>query len=183
MLMNQMRTLADDLFDLKQKRKGADGKAKGNKAERVVAQMFTAWTGQRFSRVPASGGLRFFKDNGITGDIICPQGFDFPFNIEVKFYKDLGFNGGENMKLRYQVKKFWQQCLTDAGDTKYPLLVCRDNSCKQYYLFTRQFFKGIKIELNVQFVGEEDVVKVYCLESILSKLSYYEFKQHFVNPK
>lgn len=110
----------------------ANGKKKGSKNERTLSKWFSDWSGYEFTRVPASGGLRWKKTDNITGDIICADprhSRRFPFSIETKSYKDINFEhiiiGVKNIK----VMEFWQQAKDDAerASMKVPLLFMRYN--------------------------------------------------------
>ena len=64
-------------------KKKVNGKAKGGVYERKIAKLMTEWTGVKFERVPASGGLHWKKDNRVYGDIVCNDP-TFPFVVECK---------------------------------------------------------------------------------------------------
>jgi len=110
----------------------ANGKKKGSKNERTLSKWFSQWSGYEFTRVPASGGLRWKKTDNITGDIVCADprhSRRFPFSIETKSYKDINFEhliiGNKIVK----VMQFWKQAKEDAerANMKVPLLFMRYN--------------------------------------------------------
>ena len=107
-----------------------NSKNKGNRNERRGCKLWSDWTGWEFSRVPASGGLRWKKQDDITGDIICTQKgiYNFKFSIEMKFHKDIEFNYLLLGKKKNPVIKFWDQCKRDAQRAdKIPILFMRYN--------------------------------------------------------
>jgi hypothetical protein len=77
-------------------------KQKGNSFERDVANFLSEHYNDKFSRVPQSGaiyggqnrqravGVRSDVVEILTGDIITPSAF--PFSLEAKSYKDIGFH-------------------------------------------------------------------------------------------
>jgi len=129
---------------------GINSKKKGNRNELRGAKLWQAWTGWEFSRVPASGGLRWKKTDDITGDIICTEKgiYDFRFSIELKFHNEIEFNYLLlNMK-KNPVIKFWNQCKEDAerGD-KVPILFMRYNGMPRdvyYVVISHKLFLRLK---------------------------------------
>lgn len=113
-----------------------NSKKKGNKAERDLCKWWKDWSGLEFSRVPASGGLRWKKKDDISGDVICTDDRHsrrFPFSIESKAHKDIKF---EHLILDTKNKKileFWEQAKTDAErSNKLPILFMRYNRMPKY---------------------------------------------------
>jgi len=109
----------------------ANSKKKGNKAERELCKWFQQWTGFPFTRVPASGGLRWKNTNATAGDIICDDerhSRRFQFSVESKSYKDINFEhlilGNKSIK----ILEFWKQANEDAERSgKIPILFMRYN--------------------------------------------------------
>ena len=108
-----------------------NSKKKGSKFERTVCKWFSEWTGYEFSRVPASGGLRWKKTDNITSDVICTDdkhARKFCFSIECKSYNDIRF---EHVLLQLKTCKilsFWEQTKRDATrGGKLPLLIMKYN--------------------------------------------------------
>lgn len=108
---------------------------KGNKGERVAADVVGAWTNKKFARVPSSGGLQW-KNTNAKGDIVCTEeGHFFPFCMEIKNYGDINFE-----HLLYlpkpEIMKFWSQCLRDAEIAKKcPMLWMRYNRLPKKFFF------------------------------------------------
>ncbi len=61
-----------------------NSKAKGNRFELKVAKALSDVLGVKFHRVPCSGGLHWANDNRVTGDIVPPVDYDWPYSIECK---------------------------------------------------------------------------------------------------
>lgn len=109
-----------------------NSKSKGNRFERAICKFFQEWTGYEFSRVPASGGLRWKKTDNITSDITCTDpkhSRRFCFSIECKSYQDIRFEhillGNKSCK----IMGFWEQAKSDAARAnKVPILVMKYNN-------------------------------------------------------
>lgn len=118
----------------------ANGKKKGSKNERDLSKWFQDWSGLEFSRVPASGGLRWQKKDDISGDIICTdprKSRRFPFSIEAKFYKDINFEHLILGNKKQKIIDFWEQAKEDGVRSKrIPLLFMRYNGMKKNCWFT-----------------------------------------------
>ncbi len=114
----------------------------------MACDFFHEWTGMKFTRVPASGGLRWKNSTNTTGDIIADEpNYIFPFSIEAKNMADIRFE-----HLIYDVQsdiiKFWKQCWADAKrGNKIPLLLMRYNGLKGGMFFIamqRSFFEALQ---------------------------------------
>jgi len=129
----------------------ANSKKKGNKGERDLCKWWTLWTGLEFSRVPASGGLRWRSAHATSGDIICterPHDRRFQFTIESKNYKDINFEHLILGNKKVKILEFWDQTLEDAKRSdKIPILFMRYNGMSKGMYFTimsRALFDIIK---------------------------------------
>ena len=114
-----------------------NSKKKGSKNERGISDLFTEWTGYKFSRVPQSGGLNWHNKLS-TGDIICTADEhigEFTLSIECKFHNEIDFShliDGTLAKGTNKVIHFWDQCVKDAERTKrIPCLFMRRNAMKR----------------------------------------------------
>lgn len=109
----------------------SNGKKKGAKNERELCKWFQSWSGYEFSRVPASGGLRWKNTENITGDIICSDdrySRRFAFSVETKFHKDINFEHLILGNTKNKVLEFWKQAEEDGErGNKTPLLFMRYN--------------------------------------------------------
>jgi hypothetical protein len=121
-----------------------NSRTKGAKAERVAAKVIEKWTGKKFAKTPASGGLGWKKAN-VAGDIVCTtEGVFFPFCVEIKSYSKIDFShlltpGIKNI----EILDFWAQCSRDAEKAgKIPLLMMRYNGLPKefFYVVTTQGF-------------------------------------------
>lgn len=165
----------------------ANGKKKGNRNERDLAKWWKNWTGLEFSRVPASGGLRWQKKDDICGDIICTdprKSRRFPFSIETKFYKDINFEhlilGNKSAK----IWEFWKQAKEDGERSgRVPILFMRYNNMPKDTWFTvvelkvfNIILKNSKSGLNhTYFIIEGKENRVACLNS--NSLSAIDYKK------
>lgn len=109
----------------------ANSKKKGNKGERDVSKWWQQWTGFEFSRVPASGGLRWHSTHNTVGDIMCTNerhSRRFLFCIESKNYKDINFEHLILGNKKTKILEFWKQTQDDAKrGNKIPILFMRYN--------------------------------------------------------
>ena len=110
-----------------------NGKKKGNKAERELAKWWQQWTSFEFTRVPASGGLRWkTMVNTTTSDLICANDRHnrrFQFSIESKSYKDINFEHLILGNKKAKIREFWDQTNNDAErSSKVPILFMRYNN-------------------------------------------------------
>ena len=72
--------------------KRINSRSKGARTEKALITFMEEWSGYEFSRVPASGGLRWRKTDNITGDIICSDdGHRCLISFEVKARKEIDF--------------------------------------------------------------------------------------------
>jgi len=118
----------------------ANGKAKGSKGERVLSKWFTQWTGLEFTRVPASGGLRWKSmANATTGDLVCADDRHsrrFQFSVESKSYKDINFEHLILGNKKAKIREFWKQASEDAErGKKVPILFMRYNGMAKNTFF------------------------------------------------
>lgn len=108
-----------------------NSRSKGRRGESMACDFFHEWSGMKFTRVPASGGLRWKNTANTTGDIIADEpNYIFPFSIEAKNMGDINFS-----HLLYDVDsdiiKFWKQCFEDSKrGNKIPMLLMRYNGLK-----------------------------------------------------
>lgn len=118
----------------------SNGKRKGNKAERELCKWWKEWTGLEFTRIPASGGLRWKTfANATSGDLICADerhGRRFQFSIESKSYKDINFEHLILGNKKVKILEFWSQAKEDAQRaSKVPILFMRYNGMNKNTYF------------------------------------------------
>lgn len=126
----------------------------GNKNERAVAEWFRKWTGWDFQRVPQSGGLRWQKDQRISGDLVCPLEHldDFPFTVETKTRKQKTSKKNQKVRDRInighlildwdeaEIMKYWAQACDDGiRNNLEPLMLLRNGGMTKglYYVFMK----------------------------------------------
>lgn len=132
-----------------------NSKSKGNRFEREICKFFQEWSGYEFSRVPASGGLRWKKADNIASDVICTDpkhGRRFPVNVECKSYEELKFEhillGNKTCK----ILNFWDQAVGDANRAKkIPVLIMKYNNMPK-----GEYFFMVSKELWDTWVKEDD---------------------------
>lgn len=117
---------------MEKKKKKINSRTKGATAERVTAKLLSEWWGETFHRTPASGGLRWGKDNRVSGDIVPPNGSNFPYNVENKKVESFSFDqiiNGTGLFVGW-----WEQGARDAKEQdKEPLLVFTKNRAPIYF--------------------------------------------------
>ena len=141
------------------RRKGVNPRTKGNRAEKIMAKALSAWfgnclrPGEEFHRTPRSGGLRWGKDNRVVGDIVPPDGFDFPYSVEIKS-RQIGVISIFDWMLSRPdspIRKMWKQCVKGAKQTnKVPMLAFRYNGMpgdEFFILLPRNFAISLDLEL------------------------------------
>lgn len=173
---------------------GINSRSKGARNERKIADLFTKWTGRKFAKTPASGGLHW-KSSFVHGDLICTkEGHYFPFCIEAKSYNKIDFShlltpGIKNV----DILTFWKQCERDAKEcNKVPILFMRynglpkdfhfvivtQNYAKQIHEFLPKDFKSLRYE----DYGNTKQVALMVLRSIdFFKTDYKQIKAHAKN--
>lgn len=173
-----------------------NSKRKGDNAERKVCSILEEWTSEEFVRVPASGGLRYIDktiQHLICGDVVCTNAEfreKFPFQIEVKHYKDLGLRRhydeaeGKLTKILAQVQRFWEQSQRDAERAssvtkQVGLLWVRENRLGEAHLFIVFIPKMSIVDLkkfkNKYHIIYEDAEKVAIKSTDLTAKVYKSF--------
>ena len=167
-----------------------NSKKKGNKNERNLCNWWKDWSGLEFSRVPASGGLRWKNTDNICGDIIMTDerhSRRFPFSIEAKAYKDIRFEHLVLGNKKIKIIEFWNQAKEDAlRGNKIPILFMRYNGMpastwftvlneSTYKVFLKYLDKNHKHQPIIK-ISFEDGENIYILNSDdLSTVNYKEF--------
>lgn len=144
------RTLARDIFGDPIRKKRINSKQKGNANELKCAEAITMWTGEKFTRTPSSGGLRWQSSQGIAADLVCENpDFYFPLSTETKHLADF-----DDVK----ILAVWKQALADAVRAKkLPVLFLRRNGtrkfiyegqeCLNYFVFMDVLYGGAILNL------------------------------------
>lgn len=112
---------------------GKKSKTKGASYELKIAKLMSLWWRGDFHRVPASGGLNWGADSRVAGDIVPPQGLDFPFVIECKKREEWTM---DHILLDIsQPKEWWAQVVNDARRVKkVPMLIFSRNRAKDFVM-------------------------------------------------
>lgn len=157
---------------------------KGAKNERNIAKLFEKWTGKKFAKTPASGGLQWQSANS-KGDIVCTtEGHYFPFCIECKSYNKIDFShlltpGIQNI----DILDFWRQAERDAlKANKVPILMMRYNGLPKdfhYLALPIEFWRLLKLNntLNLHYFNPLRKIDIVIIRSTdLFKGDYKEIK-------
>lgn len=177
-----------------------NSKSKGNKNERELCNWWKDWSGLEFSRVPASGGLRWKKKDDITGDVIMTDerhSRRFPFSIEAKSYKDIKFEALLLGTKKNKLIDFWEQAKEDGNrGNKLPILFMRYNGMPKstwYTCITLPVFKIMKKDPNfkpkavIQFTLEDGETIIMLNSTDITTIDYKQFiiavKKHRRNVK
>lgn len=116
-----------------------NSRAKGNRAELDVAEMFSRWSGEVVRRTPGSGGWSNAKF-GVTADLVCANRA-FPYSVEIKHREHWVLDDlvtGARREHDKSIVQWWKQCVDSCPKTgavgdddrelaKEPLLVFRRN--------------------------------------------------------
>lgn len=163
--------------------KKVNGKKKGSDYELVVAKLLGAWWGESFQRTPASGGLRWHKDNRVMGDIVTPPDSKFPFVVECK--KREGWVLDQWMTGAGEMEKWWIQVTADAdrSGTLKPMLIFSKNFAKNYVMMYEEDFTPVvsgvvtpHMTLHTKGIKPRIIV---LLDDLMEKHSKESILQHF----
>lgn len=153
------------------KKKGVNGRKKGQAAERKLAKLFAQWWGAEFARTPLSGGFataKFREDWNASGDLVTPDP-TFPFTVESKKVE-----GWHLEQILYSNKtlihKWWEQTVRETPEGKISLLVFTRNRQKLFACMLVDCFQAEIITEGFGFfitsLGEDTVI-IFPLEALL----------------
>jgi len=112
-----------------------NSRSKGARAERLLAQKFSAWWGSDFTRTPSSGGFstkKFRDDWNAAGDLVTPDE-TFPFCVESKHAE--GWHLEQVLTSpKCAIIKWWEQTVGETPKGKIPLLVFTRNRQPHFYM-------------------------------------------------
>jgi Holliday junction resolvase len=160
-----------------------NSRSKGAKNERNIAKILQTWTGKKFSKTPASGGLQWQSANS-KGDVVCTtEGHFFPFCIEAKSYNKIDFSHllTPNIK-NVDILDFWKQCSRDAKKcNKVPMLLMRYNRLPKGFFFlvvTQEFYREIskrvgRVEKSLLYLHETETEIIHCLR-IMPSMDFFD---------
>ncbi len=173
-----MSKLEIDIFGGVEREKSIQSKRKGSDNERAVAKFFSEWVGEKFVRVPSSGGLSasWQGNRFLTGDVVpVSETSTFVFSIEAKFYKELKFGV---LGKRNKIYGFWQQAVRDAElAKKIPLLIVRHNGMPkgEFVIFIDREIDFLPCVGSGFDTGTNKYVWGYNSTTLAEKMSYREF--------
>jgi len=124
---------------------------KGKRAELAVAKLLEKWTGFKFNRTPNSGGLRWRKDQRVTGDIVPGPRIKkiFPFSVEVKFNQSYDFSSLLRSPSSNKIIEHFSQSVADGRRcNREPLLVFRSNGMPR-----DEFYVAMRVPMFLNLVG------------------------------
>jgi hypothetical protein len=127
-----------------------NSRSKGARNERAIAKVLEKWTGKKFAKTPASGGLQW-KTSMTKGDVVCTtEGHYFPFCIEGKFYAKIDFAQLLTPGLlNIDIIDWWIQCRRDSRKcNKVPMLLMRYNGLpKDFWFMVLELSFVIKLQM------------------------------------
>lgn len=162
-----------------------NSKKKGNKFERIVAKLWSNWTGYEFNRTPQSGGLHWKNSENVVSDIICSDPIHsrrFQFSIEAKCHKDINF---EHLLLnvKSKIREFWKQASHDGDRTsKIPILMMRYNGMPkdESFFVVNQFLGRILLKFPLKsaylyvYSSDEECLYIFLTSDIMQNVPYKE---------
>ena len=150
-----------------------NSKTKGDTYERKIAKKLTEWTGLKFERVPASGGLKWAEDNRVYGDIVTNDP-DFPITIECKNREEWNMDSLINGSKK--VAAWWNQVTDDTAVTgNAPMVIFTRNLQPDYVMIRAESFEEGLLELKsyLEFMMEVVVsgehVMIFKLDELIEK--------------
>lgn len=136
---------------------GRGARNKGSSFERTIAKFMSGWWGGNFNRTPGSGGLRWDSAQSIAGDIVPPEGMNFPFVIECK--KHEGWILDHVLLNTGEPKNWFAQVVMDARRIKkykkVPMLVFSKNRARNFVMVP---YEGLLYNDLIQ-QGNHDVMR------------------------
>lgn len=143
---------------------GINSRAKGSRTERTVCEVLHKWTGRKFAKVPASGGLHW-NISQACGDVIClAEKHKFPFAVEVKGYEKIDFSHLLTDNKNKKIIEFWEQSVRDSQEAKkIPLLLMRYNGLPKNF-----FFVVLDLKTTQKF---PHTITTYCSNRLVFKSS------------
>lgn len=194
MAKRRYRTIETDIFGVVVQ-DTINSKKKGDNNERVAAKFMTKWCGEKFTRVPQSGGLRWKQASIVCGDIVCEnEEFYFPFSVETKHYKSFSIPPFDNSVLgkRTKLGTFWEQTERDAKRAnRIPITLARCNGMESgsYIVLLplkliREYYQQEKREIDFGFnigkvEGLQDFIAIQSKDFL--KINYENFVTYIKN--
>jgi len=157
--------------------KRINSRSKGARTEKALITFMEEWSGYEFSRVPASGGLRWRKTDNITGDIICSDDrHRCLISFEVKARKEIDFEKIINLNVNSEILEFWEQARNDGKrGNRIPMLFMRYNQLApknffyvilEYEVLERIFSKMIPLPYVRIFTSDNQELAMITTETL-----------------
>lgn len=130
---------------------------KGNRGEQQVITMLERLTKEEWVQTPGSGSGK------IKGDLQVPLKHNI-FCVEVKFYKNVGFDSKIYTQKSNNLFKWWSKLCKQAQEMQQePLLIFRENHGKFFVATTRQPKKTLKY-MHIAWLGAYILIAEHWLE-------------------
>ncbi len=130
---------------------------KGNRGEQQVLSMLGRLTEEKWVQTPGSGSGK------IKGDCMVPDKRNL-FTVEVKFYKDCGFNSKIYTQKSNNLFKWWSKLCKQAQQMEQePLLIFRENHGK-FFAATVREPKNTLQYMHIAWLGAYILIAEHWLE-------------------
>lgn len=151
---------------------GKKSRDKGQRGERAVAKLLSAWWGADFTRTPMSGGFhtKKFRDEwNASGDVVTPA--DFPFSVEVKWQEDWTLDQILTAP-KCIIWEWWRQCASQCPEGKTPLLVFKRNNWPWFCMMYEMDWDGLIFSSDLA----EDVFAPYIIMDGTADMKDWQIK-------
>lgn len=134
-----------------------NSRQKGNRGEQQVMSLLGRMTEERWEQTPGSGSGK------IKGDLRVPGKHNL-FCVEVKFYKDSGFNSKIYTSKTNNLYKWWSKLCKQSQDMEQePLLIFRENYGKFFAVTVRKPTNTLKY-IHIAWLGAYILLAEHWLE-------------------
>lgn len=157
--------------------KRKNGRAKGQRGERIVAKLLSEWWGADFARTPQSGGFRnkkFREDWNAEADIVTADD-SFPFCVEVKWQEGWSLDHLLTSD-KSPIWEWWNQCWNQCPENKIPLLVFKRNNMPWYFMGWSRDFNHLTPNKFLEVYSIEGHLTVGLFEEFLGETTPEECK-------
>ncbi len=130
---------------------------KGIRGEQQVLSILNRLTEEEWTTTPGSGSGKIKGDLQVIGkyNLFC---------VEVKFYKDCGFNSDIYTQKSNNIDKWWSKLCKQAQDMKQePLLIFRENHGKFFVATTRKPENTLRY-MHIAWLGAYILIAEHWLE-------------------
>lgn len=138
--MENDELFVDDVFDQpKKKKKGVDGKSKGDRTELNLCKLLGKHFGTEFTKAPGSGALATIRENlpdhakkTLTGDLCVPDGFRWVIECKGGYEDKIDLNGVLDGSGIAKLDDFVQQSSRDAEYCGRKPIICWKRNFKPW---------------------------------------------------